>query len=299
MGYLLTEAGVTVNGQTAGILPVLVFGAGTDYALLLVARYREELRKHEDKHEAMALALRRAGPAIVASGLTVIAALLTLTLAQVNGTAGLGPVSAAGILLALISMLTLLPALLTICGRRAFWPFIPRYGSEAADETHGFWRRLGNRIDSSPRRVWLGMGALLIVLALGLTQLDTGLTSGNGFRDDVDSVAARSCSSEAFPGGTTAPTDVVVTDPSKTRAVRRGDRPGAGRDGRRPHRGGRARRALQRHARRRSRTQHRVLRPRARPARRGALGRRRRRARRRRRPRRSTTCARPPRATTS
>ena len=77
-GYLLAEAGVTINGQTGGILPVLVFGAGTDYALLLVSRYREELRQHEDKHEAMAIALRSAGPAILASGLTVIAALLTL-----------------------------------------------------------------------------------------------------------------------------------------------------------------------------------------------------------------------------
>ena len=79
---------MTINGQSGGILPVLVFGAGTDYALLLVSRYREELRRHEDKHEAMAIALRSAGPAILASGLTVIAALLTLSVAEVNGTAG-------------------------------------------------------------------------------------------------------------------------------------------------------------------------------------------------------------------
>ena len=106
-GYLMAEAGVTINGQTGGILPVLVFGAGTDYALLLVSRYREELRRHEDKHEAMRIALRSAGPAILASGLTVIAALLTLTLAEVNSTAGLGPVGAVGIGLAMISMLTI------------------------------------------------------------------------------------------------------------------------------------------------------------------------------------------------
>ena len=96
-GYLIAEAGVTVNGQSGGILPVLVFGAGTDYALLLVSRYREELRRHEDKHEAMAIALRSAGPAIFASGLTVIAALLTLSIAEVNGTAGLGPIGAMGV----------------------------------------------------------------------------------------------------------------------------------------------------------------------------------------------------------
>src|SRR6185436_4048266 len=109
LGYLLAEAGVTINGQSAGILPVLVFGAGTDYALLLVARYREELRLHDDKHEAMAQALRRAG-------LTVIAALLCLTIAQVEGTAGLGPIGATGIAVAMISMLTLLPASLVIAG---------------------------------------------------------------------------------------------------------------------------------------------------------------------------------------
>ena len=111
-GYLIAEAGVTINGQSGGILPVLVFGAGTDYALLLVSRYREELRRHEDKHEAMRVALRTAGPAILASGLTVILALLTLSLAEVNGTAGLGPIGAMGVGIAMISMLTMLPALL-------------------------------------------------------------------------------------------------------------------------------------------------------------------------------------------
>src|SRR5919107_774578 len=106
-GFLLGDAGVTINGQTGGILPVLVFGAGTDYALLLVSRYREELRRHDDKHEAMHIALRSAGPAILASGLTVIAALLTLTLAEVNASAGLGPVGAMGVGLAMIAMLTM------------------------------------------------------------------------------------------------------------------------------------------------------------------------------------------------
>src|SRR6185312_3173166 len=124
VGYGIAEAGVTVNGQSAGVLLVLVFGAGTDYALLLVARYREELRRHQDKHEAMALALRRAGPAIFASGLTVMATLLSLSLAKVNGTAGLGPIGAMGIGVAVLVMLTFLPALLTIAGRRPFWPFI-------------------------------------------------------------------------------------------------------------------------------------------------------------------------------
>src|SRR3954471_5513109 len=125
IGWGLTEAGVTVNGQSSAILSVLVIGAGTDYALLLVARYREELRRHEDKHEAMAIALRRAGPAIFASGLTGCAALLSLSLAKVNGTAGLGPIGAMGIAVAVVVMLTFLPAILLIAGRRPFWPFHP------------------------------------------------------------------------------------------------------------------------------------------------------------------------------
>ncbi len=125
IGYGLTELGVTVNGQSSSIMSVLVLGAGTDYALLLVARYREELHHTADKYEAMRAALESAGPAIFASAATVIAALLCLTIAKVNGTAGLGPIAAMGVACAALSMLTLLPALLTIFGRRAFWPFVP------------------------------------------------------------------------------------------------------------------------------------------------------------------------------
>src|SRR5204863_796356 len=96
--YLLAKnGGLTVNAQSAGILTVLVFGAGTDYALLLVARYREELRRHEDRHEAMALALHRAGPALIASASTVAVSMLCLSFAETNATRGLGPVTAIGI----------------------------------------------------------------------------------------------------------------------------------------------------------------------------------------------------------
>jgi putative drug exporter of the RND superfamily len=125
VGYGLSELGVTINGQSSSIMSVLVLGAGTDYALLIVARYREELHNFEDRHEAMAAAMRSAGPAVLASAATVIAALLCLTIAKVNGTSGLGPIGAIGVACAAISMLTLLPALLTIYGRRAFWPFVP------------------------------------------------------------------------------------------------------------------------------------------------------------------------------
>jgi RND superfamily putative drug exporter len=222
-GYLLAEAGVTINGQTGGILPVLVFGAGTDYALLLVSRYREELRRHEDKHEAAAIALRSAGPAILASGLTVIAALLTLSIAEVNSTAGLGPVGAMGVALAMIAMLTVLPALLAIFGRRAFWSpgldTIPHPGQAGTDETHGFWRRVGDRVALRPRAIWITGSIVLLVLAANVLNLDTSQTTGNQFRGEVDSVQGQEVLSRNFPAGASAPADVIVGDASKAEAV--------------------------------------------------------------------------------
>ena len=227
IGYGLTELGVTVNGQSSSILSVLVLGAGTDYALLLVARYREELRKHDDKHEALNLALRTAGPAIVASGLTVMLGLLCLSIAEVNGTAGLGPIGALGIFVAMVTMLTLLPAMLAIFGRRAFWrprmfgqgDGIPRYGDHAADETHGAWRKVGERVSQGPRRIWIGAIAVLAVMSLGLLTLDTGLTTADSYRDEVESVTGQELISQSFPGGANAPTDVLVPESSDVEAV--------------------------------------------------------------------------------
>jgi putative drug exporter of the RND superfamily len=214
-GYLLAEAGVTINGQTGGILPVLVFGAGTDYALLLVSRYREELRKHEDKEEAVRIALKSAGPAILASGFTVIAALLTLSLADVNSTAGLGPVGAVGIALAMISMLTVLPALLAITGRKAFWaPWmdtIPHTGQAGVDETHGFWRRVGERVAGRPRTVWITGSIVLALLAANVLGMNTNQTSGDTFRDEVDSVTGQEILARNFPAGASAPTNLIVS----------------------------------------------------------------------------------------
>ncbi|MGZ4195128.1 MAG: MMPL family transporter [Solirubrobacteraceae bacterium] len=220
-GWAIAEAGVTVNGQSAGILPVLVFGAGTDYALLLVARYREELRRHESPVQAMRQALRRAGPAVVASGSTVIVALLCLSLAEVNGTSGLGPIGAMGIALAMLAMLTLLPAGLIIGGRRAFWPFIPRFGSEGSDETHGLWRRVGERVAARPRRVWVSTALLLGVGCLGITSFSSGLTNTQDFRGAVESVQGQKLIAKAFPAGSNAPTDVVVPEVATLPAVQR------------------------------------------------------------------------------
>jgi len=151
--YLLTQhANLTVNGQSGGILVVLVIGASTDYALLLIARYREELRRHTDRHQAMAVALRRAGPAIIASGLTVVAGMLCLLAAESNDISGLGPVAAIGIAVGLIAMITLLPAVLVIFGRWIFWPVRPGFGS-AEPSSRGLWSRVGQAI--SRRRGYL------------------------------------------------------------------------------------------------------------------------------------------------
>jgi RND superfamily putative drug exporter len=171
--YLLARyADLTVNGQSQSILGILVIGAGTDYALLLVARYREELRRHEDRHEAMAFALHRATPAILASAATVVVGLLCLSVAELNSTAGLGPVLAVGVAVTFLVMVTLLPALLVITGRWVFWPKRPHFGSEEPNST-GSWARLGHRIARRPRPVWVGTALLLAVACLGLFSLDT------------------------------------------------------------------------------------------------------------------------------
>lgn len=220
--YFLGKNGLTLNGQSTGIMSVLVFGAGTDYALLLVARFREELRKHESKFDAIRIALEQSGPAIVASAGTVTLALLCLTLAEVNGTKGLGPSGAIGVATAMVSMLTLLPALLVTFGRKAFWPFVPHAGDSGTDETHGAFRRLGVRVMGRPRTVWIATLAGLLVLCVGLTQYSSNLTQNNSFRGEVESVQGQKLIDQNFPGaaGLSGPLNVVVTDPAKVDVVR-------------------------------------------------------------------------------
>ena len=218
LGYLLAEAGVVINGQTGGILVVLVFGAGTDYALLITARYREELLRTEDKHEAMQVALVRAGPAILASAGTVVAALLCLSLRPSTRSQGSGPVGAMGVAVAAAAMLTLLPGLLLVGGRRAFWPYVPRYGSTPRRE-RDVWERLGAWIERRHRLVWMGSTAALALLALGALTLDANLTTANSFQGSVESVQGQSLIEESFPAGASAPTTVLVRDPAKTQAA--------------------------------------------------------------------------------
>lgn len=187
--YLLARyADLTVNGQSQAILSILVIGAGTDYALLLVARYREELRRHEDRHEAMAFALHRAAPAIFASAATVAVGMLCLSFADLNSTAGLGPVLAIGVAVTMLVMITLLPALLVICGRWVFWPKRPAYRS-AEPTANGLWARVGRAISHRPRRVWLTTTGLLLLACLGLFRLDaSGLSTEDTYTKEFDSI---------------------------------------------------------------------------------------------------------------
>ena len=219
--YLLARhAGLTVNAQSAGILYVLVFGAGTDYALLLTARYREELRRHEDRHQAMAVAIRRAGPAITASAITVILSLLTLTVAELNSTKSLGPVLAIGVAVALVAMMTLLPALLVIFGRWMFWPAKPGYGSPDP-ATRGIWAGVGRRIATRPRVVWIGTAVVLGAMCLGLTGLRaSGLTAAQSFTGHhPDSVAGQAVITGHFPAGAGQPVYVVGNEPQATQVL--------------------------------------------------------------------------------
>jgi RND superfamily putative drug exporter len=189
--FLAKYADLTVNGQSQGILTVLVVGAGTDYALLLIARYREELRRHENRHEAMAFALHRAAPAIFASAGTVVVGMLCLGLAEMNSTAGLGPVNAVGVAITLLVMVTLLPALLVICGRWIFWPKRPTFGSAEPTST-GFWARIGQRISPRPRLVWVTTAIILGVACLGMLKLDTGgLPSDEQYTKAFDSITGQ------------------------------------------------------------------------------------------------------------
>lgn len=219
--YFLAEyGGLTVNGQSAGILTVLVFGAGTDYALLLVARYREELRRHEDRHEAMALALHRAGPAVIASGATVVLSMLVLLTAEMNSTSGLGPVAAVGVAVALIAMMTLFPALLVIFGRWIFWPAIPHLGT--ADPTaRGFWARTGRGIAGRPRMTWCITAAVLVLCSLGLIQLRAeGISNADAFTGKPDSIVGQEVSERYFPAGSGNPL-VVISNRQQAEEVAR------------------------------------------------------------------------------
>jgi RND superfamily putative drug exporter len=211
--YLYADAGNTVNSNATSILIVLMFGVGTDYCLLLVSRYREELHRHEDKHEAMARALRRAGPAVLASGSTVVAAMLVLLLADTGSTNALGPVSAIGVAAVLLAGLTLLPALLTAFGRVGFWPRrrVVAYQPDVdIGERRGLWRRFGDRVLQRPALALGGTVALFGFFTLGLLAYEEDYSIGGFFKKDVESVDGFDVLGQSFPQGALGPTSILV-----------------------------------------------------------------------------------------
>ena len=201
--------GITPDGSVTGILAVLVFGAGTNYALLLIARYREELLLHEDRHLAMAKALRGAGPAIIASGLTVTLALLTLSFADLAGNRALGLVCATGIVIAMIAALGVLPAALVVFGRGLFWPFVPKFGGVNKSDS-GLWAKLGKGVSKRPVAFSLLGVVLLGGLASGVSGIQVGLASTDRFLKTPEAVVGQQVLAEAFPAGSTSPTIVVA-----------------------------------------------------------------------------------------
>ena len=200
---------VRADGAVTGITSVLVFGAGTNYALLLIARYREELRRTEDRHDAMRAALGSAAPAILASGGTVILALLSLGLADDPFAQSLGYAGALGIAVALLYALLVLPAAMVLFGRRLFWPFVPRVGT--LDPSHaGVWRRLGDAVTGRPVVVGVAAVAALVTLALGGLSLSVGQSPNEQFLEKPEAVVGQEQLAAAFPAGTSQPATIIA-----------------------------------------------------------------------------------------
>src|SRR3989440_10692457 len=209
--YLLAKNNlVTLNGQSQGILDVLVLGAGTDYALLLVSRYREELRRFPSRFEAIRAAWRAAFAPILASGGTVIVALMCLLLSDLKSNKGLGPVGSIGIAAALLAMLTLLPAILTLVGRVAFWPFRPKYGSHPAEE-HGPWGRVSRVVGRRARWVWVVVTLILLAMSAGLVRLNpNGVPLDKSFTTTQDSAVGQRVLAGHFYAGTGTPAVTIA-----------------------------------------------------------------------------------------
>jgi len=201
---------IDLNGQTQGILDVLVLGAATDYALLLISRYREELHNHESRFTAMAIAWRGIVEPILASGGTVIAGLMVLLLSDLSSNRGLGPVGSIGIASAMLAALTLLPALLVIFGRWIFWPRIPK--ADAKDEKlSGIWSKIGALVDRRPKRIWISTAVILLIFAGFSTSLNTsGLAQTEVFTKKQDSVVGLERLGLYFPSGEGTPVEIVV-----------------------------------------------------------------------------------------
>ena len=219
MYELVQHAGVVVSGQSGGILTVLVFGVGTDYALLLVARYREELHNYQDKHEAMRVALGRSSPAVFASALTVMLATLGLLVSQLASNVGLGKIGAIGVGCSLLAMTTLLPALLVIVPRGVFWPNVPRYG-ETVQARIGVWGRVSGLVGRAPRRVWVATAVLLGILSVGLLDLHSGqIPVAQSYSGTPAAVTAQQQVELRYPAGGNQPLQVLANASARTQVT--------------------------------------------------------------------------------
>ncbi|MFG1885144.1 MMPL family transporter [Micromonospora sp. NPDC049102] len=204
------------QGQVTGIASVLVFGAATDYALLLIARYREELRREQDRFAAMRAALRRTAEPILASGGTVVLGVLTLLLSEQETNRALAVACATGVVFAMLSALFVLPAVLVLFGRDLFWPFVPRVGGPVREGR--LWGRLGAVVRRRPVVVAVLSTLLLGGLALGGLGIRTGLSETEQFRAAPEAVTGAQTLARAFPAGSTQPV-AVLTTPAAARAV--------------------------------------------------------------------------------
>lgn len=203
--------GAPADGSVTGILSVLVFGAGTNYALLLIARYREELLVQEDRHEAMNKALRGVTPAVLASGGTVVLALLTLLFADLAGNRTLGLVIAGGVVMAMFAALVVLPAAIVVFGRGLFWPFIPKLGGVNKSD-NGLWAKLGRGVSKRPVIVSVAGFVILAILSFGATGVKVGLSATEQFRVAPEAAVGQDVLAEAFPAGATSPAIVIVNN---------------------------------------------------------------------------------------
>jgi len=209
--YLLAKNDIIdVDGQSQGILSVLVIGAATDYALLLIARYREELHFTDNRFAAMRAAYKGVWEPILASGSTVAISLLILLFSQLTNTAGLGPIGAIGIVCSMITILTLLPALLLIFGRWIFWPRIPKNDGDDHVMT-GLWSKVANSIGRNPRKAWVITGVVLLAFAATSTTLKAdGIGTVDTFTGNPESVVGQKLLVTHFPGGEGDPTQIVI-----------------------------------------------------------------------------------------
>ena len=203
---------ITLDGQSQGILSVLVIGAATDYALLLIARYREELHHHDSRFESMRIALKGVVEPIIASGSTVTVGLLVLLLCQLKNTKGLGPVGAIGIVTAMVTILTLLPAILVLFGRWVFWPKIPRH-DDVDEKLTGIWSKVANATAKNPKKFAIATTAILLIMAGFVTTLKAnGIATIDGFTQKPESLVGQEILLKHFPGGEAQPTQILTSE---------------------------------------------------------------------------------------